>query len=166
MDLQPYLTRIATDLDRVTSLADESTRETSRRLAAALEPGLRLAMTELLADSAAEELELGIHETLPTLPRYLAALGPERWAFEQLLPGDAWPSAGQSWPEVASARGARLGLSSPRGLLLWLARRLQGARQGIWQTPVYPQAQTDPALAQAEILSWCGGALFLIARKK
>lgn len=54
MDLQPYLTRIATDLDRVTSLADESTRETSRRLAAALEPGLRLAMTELLADSAAE----------------------------------------------------------------------------------------------------------------
>ena len=54
MNLQPYLTRIATDLDRVTSLADESTRETSRRLAAALEPGLRLAMTELLADSAAE----------------------------------------------------------------------------------------------------------------
>lgn len=54
MDLQPYLTRIATDLDRVTSLADESTRETSRRLAAALEPGLRLAMTDCFADSAAE----------------------------------------------------------------------------------------------------------------
>ncbi|HOQ53545.1 MAG TPA: toxin-antitoxin system HicB family antitoxin [Micropruina sp.] len=54
MELQPYLNRIAADLDRVTALADQPTRETSRRLAAALEPGLRLAMTELLADAAAE----------------------------------------------------------------------------------------------------------------
>lgn len=54
MELQPYLTRIAADLDRVTALADDQTREVSRRLTVALEPGLRLAMTELLADTAAE----------------------------------------------------------------------------------------------------------------
>lgn len=54
MELQPYLARIAGDLDRVTALADEQTREVSRRLAVALEPGLRLAMTELLSDAAAD----------------------------------------------------------------------------------------------------------------
>lgn len=54
MDLEPYLSRIAVDLDRVTSLADDQTREISRRLAVALEPGLRLAMTELLSDAAAD----------------------------------------------------------------------------------------------------------------
>lgn len=54
MDLQPYLNRIAGDLDRVTALADEQTRDVSRRLVVALEPGLRLAMTELLADASAE----------------------------------------------------------------------------------------------------------------
>lgn len=54
MELQPYLSRIAADLDRVTALADDRTREVSQRLAVALEPGLRLAMTELLADAAAE----------------------------------------------------------------------------------------------------------------
>lgn len=54
MDLQPYLSRIAGDLDRVTALADDQTREVSHRLAAALEPGLRLAMTELLSDAAAD----------------------------------------------------------------------------------------------------------------
>ena len=54
MELQPYLTRIAGDLDRVTALADDQTREVSRRLAVALEPGLRLAITELLSDAAAD----------------------------------------------------------------------------------------------------------------
>lgn len=54
MDLQPYLSRIGADLERVTALADDQTRDVSRRLAAALEPGLRLAMTELLSDTAAE----------------------------------------------------------------------------------------------------------------
>ena len=54
MDLNPYLTRIGDDLERVTALADDQTREVSRRLAIALEPGLRLAMTELLSDASAE----------------------------------------------------------------------------------------------------------------
>lgn len=54
MDLNPYLSRIAGDLDRVTALADDQTRDVSRRLAVALEPGLRLAMTEMLSDAAAD----------------------------------------------------------------------------------------------------------------
>lgn len=66
MDLQPYLGRLGVELDRVTSLADDQTRDLSRRLVAALEPGLRLAMTELLADACAE-LTAGLGGPVVTL---------------------------------------------------------------------------------------------------
>lgn len=54
MNLIPYLDAVAADLDRATALADDSTRETSRRLLTVLEPGLRLAMVQLLSDAAAQ----------------------------------------------------------------------------------------------------------------
>lgn len=54
MELTPYLQAIGDDLERTTALADEPTRETAARLATALEPALRLAMTQLLSDAAAE----------------------------------------------------------------------------------------------------------------
>lgn len=54
MDLNPYLGAVATDLQKATALADDATREITARLAVAIEPALRLAMTQLLADAAAQ----------------------------------------------------------------------------------------------------------------
>ncbi|HET7724549.1 MAG TPA: toxin-antitoxin system HicB family antitoxin [Propionibacteriaceae bacterium] len=54
MQLTPYLAAVAEDLDRSTQLADEATRDVARRLVTVLEPGLRLAMVQLLSDAAAQ----------------------------------------------------------------------------------------------------------------
>lgn len=54
MDLNPYLAAVAADLDKATALADDATRATTARVAVAVEPALRLAMTQLLADAAAQ----------------------------------------------------------------------------------------------------------------
>jgi hypothetical protein len=54
MQLTPYLEAVARDLERATALADEQTRELTQRVAAVLEPGLRLAMVQLLSDVAAQ----------------------------------------------------------------------------------------------------------------
>jgi hypothetical protein len=54
MQLTPYLTAVAEDLDRATQLADEPTRAIAARLVTVLEPGLRLAMVQLLSDAAAQ----------------------------------------------------------------------------------------------------------------
>lgn len=54
MQLDPYLEAVAHDLDRATALADEHTRELTQRVAAVIEPGLRLAMVQLLSDAAAQ----------------------------------------------------------------------------------------------------------------
>lgn len=53
MDLSPYLSSVAQDLDRATALADDHTREVAVRVATAIEPALRLAMMQALADAAA-----------------------------------------------------------------------------------------------------------------
>lgn len=54
MDLKPYLGAVAADLEKSTALADEATRTITARVAVAVEPALRLAMTQLLADAAAQ----------------------------------------------------------------------------------------------------------------
>ena len=60
MQLTPYLEAIARDLDRATALADDSTRELTQRVVSVLEPGLRLAMVQLLSNGAAQlTAELG-----------------------------------------------------------------------------------------------------------
>lgn len=53
MDLTPYLDAVAADLERATALADEHTRDIAHRLAAAIEPGLRLALVRAVSDTAA-----------------------------------------------------------------------------------------------------------------
>lgn len=53
MELSPYLERLATDLEKITALADDATREVTRRLATALEPSLRMALVEAISDTAA-----------------------------------------------------------------------------------------------------------------
>lgn len=54
MQLNEYLSAVAYDLDRATQLADDATRDVARRLVTVLEPGLRMAMVQLLSDAAAQ----------------------------------------------------------------------------------------------------------------
>lgn len=54
MQLTPYLAAVAEDLDRATQLTDDTTRDVAQRLVSVLEPGLRLAMVQLLSDAAAQ----------------------------------------------------------------------------------------------------------------
>lgn len=54
MQLTPYLEAVARDLESATALADEQTRELTHRVASVMEPGLRLAMVQLLSDVAAQ----------------------------------------------------------------------------------------------------------------
>ncbi|MCA0294330.1 MAG: toxin-antitoxin system HicB family antitoxin [Actinobacteria bacterium] len=54
MQLTPYLEAVARDLDRATALADDQTRELTHRVTSVMEPGLRLAMVQLLSDAAAQ----------------------------------------------------------------------------------------------------------------
>lgn len=53
MELSPYLQGIAEDLDKVTALADDPTREIAGRLISALEPSLRMALVRAISDTAA-----------------------------------------------------------------------------------------------------------------
>lgn len=54
MELTRYLDAVAQDLARATALADDQTRATAERLTTVVEPALRLAMVQLLSDSAAQ----------------------------------------------------------------------------------------------------------------
>ena len=53
MDLHPYLTQVAHDLDRATALADEPTREVVGRLVPSVETAVRSALVQALSDAAA-----------------------------------------------------------------------------------------------------------------
>jgi hypothetical protein len=53
MELSPYLHDIAADLDKVTALADEPTREIAGRLVSALESSLRMALVRAVSDALA-----------------------------------------------------------------------------------------------------------------
>ncbi|MDO5502358.1 MAG: toxin-antitoxin system HicB family antitoxin [Actinomycetia bacterium] len=53
MELSRYLRRLAEDLEKVTALADEHTRETTARLVSAIEPSLRMVLVEAISDTAA-----------------------------------------------------------------------------------------------------------------
>ena len=53
MNLDLYLSSVLTDLDRATALADEQTRQVAGKVAAAVEPALRLALVHALSDAAA-----------------------------------------------------------------------------------------------------------------
>lgn len=66
MQLQPYVAAIAEDLDRATALADEQTREVAARVAASLEPAVRLALTHAITDAAAA-ITADLEDTLVTV---------------------------------------------------------------------------------------------------
>ncbi|TVT13446.1 toxin-antitoxin system HicB family antitoxin, partial [Amycolatopsis acidiphila] len=54
MDLSPYITSLREDLTATASAGDDQTRRAAAVLSAALEPAVRLALMNALADLAAE----------------------------------------------------------------------------------------------------------------
>ncbi|WP_370948237.1 toxin-antitoxin system HicB family antitoxin [Amycolatopsis sp. cg5] len=54
MDLSPYITNLREDLAATASAGDDQTRRTAALLSAAIEPSVRLALMNALADLAAE----------------------------------------------------------------------------------------------------------------
>lgn len=66
MDLTPYLDAVAADLEKATALADDHTRDIAHRLAAAIEPGLRLALVRAVADTAAG-INTELHDSVVTV---------------------------------------------------------------------------------------------------
>lgn len=54
MDLAKYITAVQEQLAHATALADESNQQVAQRLGSALEPALRLALIEAVADAATE----------------------------------------------------------------------------------------------------------------
>lgn len=127
---------------------------------------------QMLKKTAADELSVGINENLPTLSSYVTALDAAQMAIVHALPSNCYQGQNTDWPATAQIMGAQWGgfglanpLSSLKGIAGYLARRSIALARGAAKPPVYDYVQDSDSQAQAEILTWCGGELFLVARK-
>ncbi len=142
-------------------------------LCAINEPCLSIWQNEeqTLQDVAGDELSLGINESVPTFGRYLSALDSASLQVVQAFPSDCYQDEDTDWPRVAQAKGAmwagfdyKSPIRSLKGSAGYLARRsIALARRSA--PPAYHHVSHEDGRAQAAILTWCGGELFLLARK-
>lgn len=126
-----------------------------------------------LEKTAVDELTAGINETLPTLNDYVLALEEAGMVVVQALPSDRFRGKDTDWPATAQAMGAAWGginlgklPTSLKGIAAYFARRSIARARGIGNPPGYKYVQDKDSQAQADILTWCGGELFLIAGKE
>ena len=127
---------------------------------------------QMLQKTAADELAVGINENLPTLGDYVAALDAAQMAVVRALPSNCYRGENTDWPGTAQAMGAMWGGFDPaklatslKGAAGYLARRSIALARGAGKPPVYEHIRDSDSQAQADILTWCGGELFLLARK-
>ena len=118
MDLTPYLDSVAADLDKATALADEHVRDVAHRLAAALEPGLRLALVRAVSDTAAHiSTELDDVVVTVTLAGAEPLIGVTRTArVEPVPPTPPAPPSPPGGPEEDDGGLARISLRLPEQL--------------------------------------------------
>lgn len=121
---------------------------------------------------AADELAFGINENLPTLADYVAALEAAQMTIIHALPSDRYRGENTDWPGTAGEMGAAWGginlanlPVSLKGAASYLARRSIALATRAGAPPVCGHVHDDASQAQADILNWCGGELFLLARK-
>ena len=143
MDLNPYLGAVAADLDKATALADDATRSVTARLAVAIEPALRLAMTQLLADAAAQltsdlgstvvtvrmdgrEPVLQVHE--PAAPAS-GPDGPEPDAQEPAAADEGTARVTVRLPEQLKRRAEALAQAAEQSLNTWIEQAVRRAAQ-------------------------------------
>ncbi len=139
MDLNPYLGAVAVDLDKATALADDGTKAVAVRVAVAVEPALRLAMTQLLADAAAQltselttavvtvrmdgrEPVLQVHEqTVPPAP----PTAPEPVAADE----EGTARVTVRLPEQLKRRAETLAQAAEQSLNTWIVQAVRRAAQ-------------------------------------
>jgi len=128
--------------------------------------------TRLLQRTAADELAAGIHESLPTLDDYVTALDAAGLTIVHALPSNLYQGEETDWSATAQAMGATWGgldlsklPASLKGMASYVARRSIALARGANQPPAYKYVHDEDSQAQADILTWCGGELFLLGRK-
>ena len=142
-------------------------------LCAISEPCLSIWQNEeqVLQDVAGDELSLGINESILTFGQYLAGLDSVGLQVVQAFPSDCYGGENTDWPQVAQSMGAtwsgfdtKSPLRSLKGSAGHLARQSIALVRGT-APPAYHHVREEDSKAQAAILTWCGGELFLLARK-
>jgi hypothetical protein len=140
MDFTPYITTVEDSLAAAAAAGDDETRRTATALTAALEPAMRLAIMDALAELALEVTEsLGdraVELRLEAGQVHVAVTPPEPPA-ESLEPPVA-PGAGSQesaritlrLPESLKADAETAAARSGMSLNTWLARAVQDALRG------------------------------------
>lgn len=124
MELSPHLERLAADLEKVTALADEPTREVAARLATALEPSLRMALVEAVSETAAL-VTAHLDDTVVTVR--MEGRDPVI-VIEQTSPASAAPAL---TPEPDEGDDARVTLRLPQSLKQRAEQRADEADQSL-----------------------------------
>ncbi len=139
MDLTPYVETMRSHLLTAAAMGDEQARETARRLADALEPGARLALTNALSAFAAEvtaawgagsveiRMRAGEPEVVVTAETITAAP-----ADESFMNIEADSEAGAArvslrMPEAVKSAAESRANESALSLNAWLTRTIAGA---------------------------------------
>lgn len=134
MQLTPYLEAVARDLDNATALADDQTREITHRVASVIEPGLRLAMVQLLSDVAAQ-LTAELDGTVITVrmegrdPSWHIVRDEPSVVARDTEPGDDENSARVTvrLPEAVKKRAEASAQSAGQSLNTWIVQALRRA---------------------------------------
>ena len=141
MELTPYVDRLRADLSAVAETAGPEARATAERLAAALDPAIRMALLEALSDAAAE-----ITVTMPTGavevrmkgrdPHLVVAVGPDDQAVQHAASdassdddadGGAVARITVRIPEAVKARAEELAAGRGQSLNSWIVQALRSA---------------------------------------
>ncbi|MFT3970079.1 MAG: YlcI/YnfO family protein [Micropruina sp.] len=138
MDLNPYLAAVAADLEKATALADDATRAISARVAVAVEPALRLAMTQLLADAAAQlTSELPDAVITVRMDGREPVLQVQEQAAAEPVPSEPIVGAENEGtvrvtvrlPEQLKRRAEALAQAAEQSLNTWIVQAVRGAAQ-------------------------------------
>lgn len=149
MQLHAYLTSVAEDLERSTQLADDATRDIANRLIAVLEPGLRIAMVQLLSDAAAQ-LTAELSGPIVTVrmdgrdPVWNIVIPeshePISLPAETALDDEGTARVTVRLPEAVKRRAEALAQASGQSLNTWISNALRSATSA---TPPATKARTN-----------------------
>lgn len=150
MDLTPYVETMRSHLLTAAAMGDEHTRETARRLADALEPGARLALTNALSAFAAEvtaawgagSVELRMRGGEPEVV-VTAETVTEPSPDEGYMNIEADSEAGAArvslrMPEAVKAAAETRANEAALSLNAWLTRTIAGALSRVPPAPAAP----------------------------